>query len=92
LGHFWATFWVKICFVVDILRVQERLDVDVLSFDEDILTFFVLATVLATILATFSKIWANFFPNFWSPYKEPCLTLRRSALPQILDLEENCCN
>jgi len=40
---------VKICFVVDILRVQERLDVDVLSFDEDILPFFVLATVLASL-------------------------------------------
>jgi hypothetical protein len=38
-GPFWATFLVKICFVVDILKVQERLDVNVLnfklSFDED---------------------------------------------------------
>ncbi len=51
----------KICFVINILRAQERLDVDVLnfklSFDEDILPFF----VLATVWATFSKIWANFF-------------------------------
>jgi hypothetical protein len=30
-----------------------------LSFDEDILAFFGLATVLAPL----SKIWANYFPN-----------------------------
>jgi hypothetical protein len=51
---------VKICFVIAVLRVQ---DVDILSFDEDILAFF----VLAIVLATFSKLWVNFFPNFWSP-------------------------
>jgi hypothetical protein len=59
-----ANFWEKMWFVVGILRARMGFDVDIfdfkLTFHEDILFFF----DLATVLATFFKIWVNFFLFF----------------------------
>ncbi len=64
LGYFLG----EICFVVDILWVQERLDVNVLnfklSFDEDILTFF-----------CFGNCFGYFFQNLGEFFPKLLVTL-----------------